>query len=153
MRLLVPGSRYWSNGAFMFDVLDKIHAETPITCIIEGCAPGADWWAGHHIPGWVKASPYTDRLVRDDSFTGGWALRRSIPSMHFPADWYPSMTSGEFFRGAGPVRNKRMLVEGRPDRVVFFHEDLPNSRGTKNMVEQTIKAGIPYTDAWKEFHA
>ena len=50
-------------------------------------------------------------------------------------------------KAAGPIRNKRMLDEGKPNKVVFFHSDLAKSKGTKNMVEQARKAGIPVEDA------
>lgn len=55
----------------------------------------------------------------------------------YPAQWdrYP--------RGAaGPIRNRQMLVEGKPDLVLAFHEDITCSKGTKNMVTQATKAGV-----------
>lgn len=46
-------------------------------------------------------------------------------------------------RAGGPIRNKKMLLEGRPTHVVAFHENIAKSKGTKNMLEQAIKAGVP----------
>lgn len=43
---------------------------------------------------------------------------------------------------AGPIRNKEMLDKYKPDLVVAFHNNVENSKGTKNMVEQAAKAGI-----------
>jgi hypothetical protein len=34
-----------------------------------------------------------------------------------------------------------MLKEGDPDMVIAFRG--PNSRGTQNMIDQSLKAGIP----------
>lgn len=44
-----------------------------------------------------------------------------------PADW---KTYG---RAAGPIRNKQMLDMGA-DAVYAFHQDIENSKGTKDMV-------------------
>ena len=46
-------------------------------------------------------------------------------------------------RGAGPIRNQKMLDEN-PDiqLVAAFHEDFKNSKGTKNMVKKAEKEGI-----------
>lgn len=62
----------------------------------------------------------------------------TIPgAKHLPflADW---RTLG---RAAGPIRNKRMLDEGKPDLVVAF----PGGRGTANMVAQAERAGVRVT--------
>jgi len=39
---------------------------------------------------------------------------------------------------AGPLRNQRMLDEGKPDLVVAFS----GSGGTKDMVRRAVKAGV-----------
>lgn len=54
----------------------------------------------------------------------------------FKADWK------RFGRAAGPLRNKRMLDEGKPDLVLAFHSDLENSRGTLDMVRRAKSSGI-----------
>ena len=35
-----------------------------------------------------------------------------------------------------------MLNEGNPDLILAFHNDIENSKGTKNMVMQAKKRGI-----------
>lgn len=65
------------------------------------------------------------------------AERRGIPVLAFPADW---RTYG---RAAGPIRNRQMLDEGKPDLVVAFHSNIEQSKGTKNMVAQARKRGVP----------
>jgi UDP-N-acetylmuramoylalanine-D-glutamate ligase len=55
-----------------------------------------------------------------------------IPVETYEADWD---THG---KAAGPIRNKRMLDEGKPDLVVAF----PGGRGTANMISQARKAGV-----------
>jgi hypothetical protein len=39
---------------------------------------------------------------------------------------------------AGPLRNQRMLDEGKPDLVVAF----PGGGGTKDLVRRAVKAGV-----------
>lgn len=46
-------------------------------------------------------------------------------------------------RQAGPIRNEQMLQEGQPDKVLAFHENLAQSRGTADMVRRAAKAGVP----------
>ena len=35
-----------------------------------------------------------------------------------------------------------MLDEGHPDLVIYFHKDIENSKGTKDMAMNPIKEGI-----------
>ena len=53
-----------------------------------------------------------------------------------PALW------AKFGRAAGPIRNTEMLTE-QPHGIVAFHNDLSKSKGTKNMVEQALRTGLP----------
>ena len=36
-----------------------------------------------------------------------------------------------------------MLDESKPDLVVYFHDDIENSKGTKDMITRAEKANIP----------
>ena len=83
--------------------------ETRPTVIIHGAARGAD------------------------SLAGQWAKDRGIPVDVFPADWD---THG---RSAGYIRNKQMLVEGKPDLVIAFE----GGKGTENMVTLAERAKVP----------
>ncbi len=67
-----------------------------------------------------------------DCFAAEWADETGTPHRQFNAAWN---THG---RAAGPIRNKRMLDEGKPDLVVAF----PGGRGTANMVRQARKRGV-----------
>lgn len=55
----------------------------------------------------------------------------------YPADW------DRHGRGAGMIRNKQMLIEGKPDLVVYFHNDIAHSKGTKDMVNRALSMKIP----------
>jgi len=61
-----------------------------------------------------------------------WARIKEVAVQVFPADWE---THG---KAAGPIRNQRMLDEGRPDLVVAF----PGGRGTSDMVARAKRAGV-----------
>jgi hypothetical protein len=90
-----------------------MHRATPFLCVIEGEAKGAD------------------------SLARQWAYDNDIPVEKYPADW---TAHG---RAAGPIRNRKMLTEGKPDIVVAFPSvPLDQSKGTRNMVEQARKADI-----------
>lgn len=109
MRVLVCGGRTFHNVALAVATLDGIHAETPISEIISGASKGAD-----------RIGEY-------------WARLNKIRLLRFPADW---KRYGN--RAAGPIRNRQMLDEGKPDLVVAF----PGGKGTRNMVRQAFDAGV-----------
>jgi hypothetical protein len=67
-----------------------------------------------------------------DRMGGVWAKNKRIPVEVFEADW----SNG---RSGGPVRNQRMIDEGKPDLVVAF----PGNTGTADMVRRADAAGIP----------
>lgn len=69
-----------------------------------------------------------DRLARE------YAERQGIPVMSFPAKW------DLYGKAAGAIRNTEMLRVGQPDLVVAFRA--PDSRGTKNMIDQAREAEI-----------
>ncbi len=58
----------------------------------------------------------------------------------FPAYW------DDFGKSAGFRRNQQMLDEGRPDLVMYFHNDLDNSKGTADMVRRAKRAGVSVTN-------
>jgi hypothetical protein len=88
--------------------LTEMHKNEPFECVIEGGALGAD------------------RLARE------WAEGMAIRVETFDADW---MAHGP---AAGPMRNRRMLEEGRPDMLVAF----PGGAGTADMVRQARRARV-----------
>ncbi|GAG79350.1 unnamed protein product, partial [marine sediment metagenome] len=78
---------------------DFIRSLPPDTIIIHGNSRGADKIA--------------ERKAKEQGLT--------VKS--YSADW------DKYGRAAGPIRNKQMLLEGRPDKVVAFHNDLSKSKG------------------------
>jgi hypothetical protein len=115
MRVLVCGGRKYKNRAHLFNVLDQVHAdvEASISCIIEGEAHGADL------------------------LSAAWASSRSVSLLPYPADW------NALGDAAGPIRNTRMLEQGKPDLCVAF----PGGEGTADMVRKCRKAGIRVIEA------
>lgn len=89
-------------------VYDALSALDRVSVVIEGGALGADCFAAE------------------------WADKTETEHLQFVADW---KAHG---RAAGPIRNKRMLDEGKPDLVLAF----PGGRGTANMVKQARERGI-----------
>ena len=108
MRVLVCGGRDFSDTAFAYRTLNRLHKERGFDVVIEGDARGADRIAGY------------------------WARRLGVDDLKFRADW------DAHGRRAGPIRNQRMLDEGRPDLVVAF----PGGRGTADMTRRAREAGI-----------
>jgi hypothetical protein len=108
MRVLVCGGRNYTDFPTVYDVLDEIDRKRRITHVITGGAAGAD------------------------QFATGWAMARLRQPQVFLAAW------GDHGKKAGPIRNQRMLDEGKPDLVVAF----PGGRGTADMVRRARAAGV-----------
>ena len=113
MRVLVCGGRDFEDVRLAMHTLDSWHAAQPISCIIEGGAEGAD------------------RLARR------WAYAAGIGVDTYKADW------DLHGRAAGPIRNQRMIDEGKPDLVIAF----PGGRGTADMVRRARVAAIDLLEA------
>ena len=108
-------------GGRDYDDVDNVYKvlddiDQVITCIISGHANGAD------------------------SIGEMYANERNFKLDIYPADWN---THG---RAAGPIRNKQMLDEGKPDLVVAF----PGGRGTANMIKQAKQHGIEVKEITNE---
>lgn len=133
MRVLVCGGRDYRDEEAAFATLDQVHAEQPITLIIEGgqrtyengkLVGGADLWGCR------------------------WTYRAGIGGLRFDADWsdlsHPDAliktrrNGTRYDARAGFRRNQRMIDEGKPDLVVAF----PGGKGTADMVARARKAGI-----------
>jgi len=116
MRVLICGDRDWTEKYPIYltvEALYKKHGDNLV--IINGLARGAD----------SIADEIARKFLPDENVLG------------FPADWT------KYKKAAGPIRNKQMLIEGQPDLVISFHQNIEESKGTKNMVEQSRKASVP----------
>jgi hypothetical protein len=109
MRVLVCGGRDFSDALLLEDALDRLDCKSFVEVIIHGGASGAD------------------------SLANEWAKKRDVQILIFPANW---KLSG---KAAGPLRNERMLREGKPTLVVAF----PGRRGTADMVGRSTAARLP----------
>lgn len=67
-----------------------------------------------------------------DSLADRWAVVNWTGLEVYPADW------NKYGKSAGYIRNKQMLVEGKPDLVVAF----PGGKGTAMMVKIAREAGV-----------
>lgn len=115
MRVLVAGGRDFEVLEFIVTRMLRLHEKFGFTEVITGGARGVDTLA-HMV-----------------------AEELGIPTRVFPiskADWT------DLGRAAGPIRNKQMLVEGKPELVMAF----PGGAGTANMVQQSLMAKVP---VWK----
>jgi hypothetical protein len=112
MRVLVCGGRDYRDREAVAVALAPYKpagaSEASEHIIIHGGAPGADTLA--------------------DEWCDVFGVRKRV----FRADW------NKHGRAAGPIRNRRMLEEGKPDLVLAF----PGGRGTADMVRQAQAAGV-----------
>lgn len=108
MRVLVCGGRNFADRKWLSSVLTAVRQKHGIDAIIHGGARGAD------------------ALAAD--YAGAWGL----PVQAFPADW------DKHGRAAGPIRNRQMLTEGKPDVVIAF----PGGKGTADMTDAALDAGV-----------
>lgn len=118
MRVLVCGGRHmdsatvwnWLEHYLRSEITCQFGSKAwPITALMHGGARGADEGAGR------------------------WAESENLKPLVFKADWK------QHGRAAGPIRNKKMLDQGKPDVVIAF----PGGAGTKNMVGMAMASGVP----------
>jgi hypothetical protein len=115
MRVLVCGGRDYADRANVFSTLDRI------ACVCDEMPmPDADFVLIH------GGATGADAIAHD------WAVCSWVETQKFAADW---ITHG---KAAGPIRNQRMLDEGKPDLVVAFS----GGRGTADMVRRAKAAGV-----------
>ncbi|HWC39007.1 MAG TPA: SLOG family protein [Acidimicrobiales bacterium] len=117
MRVLICGDRDWTDPGPIDTLLMNLVYEIATNgggplVVIQGGARGADAIARERCE-------YHD--IRCEQYDADWTT-------YGPA--------------AGPIRNERMLKEGRPDVLYAFHDDIEKSRGTKDMVNRARRAGV-----------
>ena len=110
IKVLICGGRDFSDYGLLADTIIGLigQYDPKEVTIISGHARGAD--------------KLGERFARDNE------CKLEI----FPADW------NKFGKGAGHIRNQKMIDEGKPDLVVAF----PGGRGTADMIKRAKKHGI-----------
>jgi len=88
-----------------------------------------DWGFDTVIEGEARGA---DTIARNEARLCGMEV------VKFPADWKL------YHKAAGAIRNKQMLVEGKPDLVLAFHSDIERSKGTKLMLKLAQDAGVEW---------
>lgn len=111
-RILICGDRNWKNRGFIWRVLRPLVNPYSPPTIIHGGAAGAD------VLGAMVAGNLGCEIVC------------------FPAEW------NKLGKPAGPIRNQRMIDEGKPDLVLAFHNEISKSKGTKDMICRANKHGL-----------
>lgn len=116
MRVLVTGSRNWTDRMMIVDALIDVLKLVPeeesekekMTLVTGACPTGAD------------------AIAEDIARMFGWAIERH------PADW-------SLGRRAGPLRNQAMVDLGADVCLAF---QLEGSRGTRDCIDRAEHAGI-----------
>lgn len=112
IKVLVCGGRDYQNRARVNQILNAAVERLDLTCIVQGGATGADLLAKE------------------------WAISRKLQCETFYADW---RGQGD---AAGPIRNKRMLDEAKPELVIAFPTPGEPNKGTNGMVRLAEAAGL-----------
>lgn len=103
LRVLVTGSRDWSDQKVIYDALDTIARSAAELTVVHGdCPKGADYWAKRYC--WENLSD----LVNDEPH---------------PADWK------RYKNRAGYIRNAEMAKLGADLCIAFIRNDSPGATG------------------------
>jgi len=111
-RVIVCGDRKWKDRKRLFSVLTDLHNTIGPFHLI--------------IEGEADGA---------DKMSAEWANKWGVPVSQHPAEW------DKYGRKAGPIRNNEML-KNYPDKVIAFHNDIGNSKGTRDMINKARKARI-----------
>jgi len=90
VEVIVTGGRNYGGRSNVYETLDHMHSQTPITLIIQGGALGADCFALE------------------------WAVSRKVPHKTYHAEW------NKYGKSAGTKRNRLMLFENQSATVTAF---------------------------------
>jgi len=120
-KVLVTGSRYWKSDEQiekiyfeLKNVTNSLQCEASEIVIVHGACEGVDTIA--------------DEVSKSLGYN-------TIPYQVSQDDWK------KFKLAAGPIRNQRMFDEQKPfDLILAFHDDIENSKGTKNMISIVKKS-------------
>jgi hypothetical protein len=128
LRLLVFGGRDYTGRWVVRAALDRIQAKHGVALVIHGDAGASDPKTGEVLAG-------------ADRFGGEWATDHGIPVLAI------SVTAAEWRQHglyAGPQRNERLLVEGKPQAAVGFPRASGEvGRGTTDMAVRLTNARVP----------
>ena len=127
--VLACGSRDWTACGVVEATISALHFQRGIARLVHGACRGADRMAGEV------------------------AKQLGIVVQPYPAEWRDA--SGRLDRSAGPRRNRQMFVEGKPNLVIAFHDQLAGSRGTRDMVEvarATVDVWVVRSDGTKQVY-
>lgn len=119
-RVLVCGGVTFDDRDYLFRTMDAIDAREEFGLLINGNARGGDKLSSL----WAQERGYGSRIL---TYNAKWNVHK---------------------RSAGPIRNRQMLEQGQPTRVVAFR----GNRGTKNMLDQSstwrrkVNPGLVITD-------
>ncbi|NUU23324.1 MAG: DUF2493 domain-containing protein [Streptomycetaceae bacterium] len=116
-RVLVTGSRYWTDTHLIYTALDQAFTDRPtrLMIVVHGCCKtGADAIAA----AWAQTARADGQPVYEE---------------RHPAQWSRGRT-------AGPQRNQRMVDRGAHLCLAF---PLPTSTGTEDTIRRARNAGIP----------
>lgn len=119
LRVLVCGGRDYTDTDHVHNTLCEIDATRgPIVCVIHGAATGAD----NEGMIWAQMMAEAGRKITHAPFVPEWQ---------------------RYGKRAGPMRNERMLVEGKPNLVLAF----PGGRGTADMIRRARDFQIEVIEA------
>lgn len=106
-RVLITGSRNWSDWQLIKDVLvDVCKDDEGITIVSGDCPTGAD------------------RIATDLAEMRGWKIEK------YPANWEM------YGKSAGPIRNKRMVELGADICVAFIRDSSAGATNTANLAQK-----------------
>jgi hypothetical protein len=112
--VLCTGDRRYAKFDVILEALKVTKRELHAVIFAHGGAPGAD------------------------SLVGSACKKLRTPCYSYPAEWQ------KYRNAAGPIRN-RLMLDLHPDAyaVLAFHDRLKDSSGTKDMVEESMRRGLP----------
>lgn len=122
--VLVAGGRALNDRKLVYRILDRVHAERHIDCVLHGSCPNRkDLNTGEVI--WSA-----------DMLAESWAKKREISYFGVPAKWNTGKVGGP---REGPIRNQRMA-----DMVPHYAVIFPGGSGSNDMLQKVIDAKIQH---------
>lgn len=141
-RVLVTGSRDWTDEALIRDQLARVRYEAgrSIVVVHGGCPTGADAMAAEWIEDWGATGG-----SRDEAHPADWDhCTDACPQGHRkskkPGDTVHPGVCDDYCPSAGPRRNRELVTRGADICLAFIKN---GSRGASHTAQLAAQAGIP----------
>jgi len=101
-----------------------------------------NWTDKELIISFIRSLPENTLIIQGECQGADYIVKQAAKKLGYPVTENFAANWEIHGLAAGPIRNRQMLKEC-PDVVVAFHDNIANSKGTKDMLKAAKEANVP----------